>query len=109
MESIMIKTVTISGASDDLIEVEGDIREEFIYSGDPDGDLLSFTDGTIVRVTYTTDGVWTVRVLFVGTAQATHQPADGPDGEHYSDRLTLVGDLRAVVYGRNIATAKDAG
>jgi hypothetical protein len=82
--------ITVYGASDDLIEIEGDIREEFSAS-DVDGDLLAFSDGTLLRIRYTRDGVWRIETLV--TAQSTLEivPAPANDESNYSDRATLTG------------------
>ena len=99
-------TVTVYGASDDLIELEGDIREEFNphagYSDDPKPDYLAFSDGTVLSVLYGPDGCWWVRRVHKGTAEMTHVPAEDSSGENYTDRVTLTGDLRWVVFGSAI-------
>jgi len=38
----------VYGASDDLIEIKGDIREEFSRY-DSEGDYLAFSDGTVLK------------------------------------------------------------
>jgi len=54
--------ITIYGHSDDLIEIEGDIREEFnIYN--TDGYLLTST-GVMIKVRY--DGEWFFNVVKEG-------------------------------------------
>ena len=53
-------TVTIYGASDDLIEVKGDLTEEFNPGGDGPS-FLAFTDGTILSVEYGKSGMWGIR------------------------------------------------
>jgi hypothetical protein len=98
--------VTIYGASDDLIEVTGDISEEFPLNNSREGDLLAFSDGTLLRIAYT-DGVWRITPLVRGTATLTvYQWVDGDEG--HSDQGTLVegdqGDLTWVMHG--IAYAK---
>ena len=75
--------ITVSGASDDLIEIDGDIREEFPYiehqSTDGGGDLIAVSDGTVLRIEFTRAGVWTIRALTVGTGHVEIQSAPGGD------------------------------
>ena len=80
--------LTIYGASDDLIEVEGDISEEFTALDD-DGSLLAFSDGTVLRVRYTRDGIWRIEPLARGTARLEIVSAVSGDDDNYSDRATL--------------------
>ena len=105
--------VTIYGASDDLIEVEGAIDEEFNPSSDDLDDkraVLAFSDGTVLGVSY--DGCWRFAPKVTGTAaytknEATNDEGDRPDGKPaYSDVVTLEGDIRWVVYGNALAKAK---
>jgi hypothetical protein len=79
-------SITIYGASDDLIEIEGDIRAEFSATGD--GDYVALSNGCIFRIAY--DGVWRIThaVLRKGVewrkVEATHE-----DDDNYSDRVTV--------------------
>ena len=82
--------LTIYGASDDLIEVEGDITEEFPAITD-ESSLLAFSDGTLLRVRYDEDGLWRITPLAKGTATLSITPATDPDSANYSDRATLEG------------------
>ena len=96
-------TVIITGASDDLIEIDGDIIEEFSHYGD-DPALLGFSDGTILRVTYDRDGIWRITPVATGSATLTH--VFGQDDREHSDKATLDGDVRWVVYGSGMATKR---
>ncbi len=101
--------ITVYGSSDDLIEVEGAIREEFTYlDGDGrDGDLLAFSDGTVLRIHYTAHGVWRITPIVRGRAHIDVAQAD--EGGGYTDRVTLSGDLGCsnpwVVHGLDFAQA----
>lgn len=57
----------VSGASDDLIELEGDISDEFNRYDSEDGDYLAFSDGTCLKVIYDDDGLWRLTVIAQGT------------------------------------------
>ena len=103
-------TVTIYGSSDDLIELEGGISEEFTYplnhGSDCDGVLLAFGDGTLLRMIYDEDGVWRITVLIKGTASLSKTEGEVGADDNYTDRLTLVGDLRWAVVGDQWAQDK---
>lgn len=92
--------ITITGASDDLIEVDGDISEEFPYQkpgyGQPTGDLLAFSDGTILRIEFTRDGVWRITPVVRGAAALTIEQAPEGDDNNYTDRATLDGAVWVV-------------
>jgi hypothetical protein len=56
-----MKEITIYGASDDLVEIDGGIREEFYCKNDFTTLLLESPDATaIVTVAYTKQGTWAV-------------------------------------------------
>lgn len=101
--------LTIYGASDDVIEVDGDISEEFTYLGkrhhpnSGDGDLLAFSDGTVLRVTFTASGVWRIAPVVRGSADLVIDQAPEGDDSNYSDRATLSGAVW-VVHGVDHAT-----
>lgn len=94
--------IRVYGSSDDLVEVDGDIREEFncIDIGDDGGRYLGFSDGTVLHVDYT-GGCWRIRREAKGTARYKHRSAVGPDDDNYSDRIELSSDkpIRWVVFG----------
>lgn len=81
--------ITIYGASDDLIEVEGDIHEEFSHYTDVPF-YIGISDGTVLRVGY--DGLWNISVLRQGSGCIVeHHKATDEDAD-YSDKLTLEWD-----------------
>jgi hypothetical protein len=99
--------LTVYGASDDLIAVEGDIEEEFPWQkrgyGQASGDLLAFSDGTVLRVEFTRSGVWRIQRL-AGDPEALHiEQAPEDDENNCSDRATLDGDIHWVVQGMSWA------
>lgn len=95
--------MTLSGASDDMVVVEGAVNEEWDYTGDDEdapGDVVAFSDGTVLRIAWTEDGMWRITPHARGTAVlSVVQAVD--DGESYSDRATLTGEVRWVVHGRH--------
>lgn len=93
--------IVISGASDDLIEVEGDIREEF-YAIDDGEHILSFSDGTVLSVEYDRQGMWRIRRLSAGSAVYRHREATDADRD-YSDVVRLDGEIAWVTFGKKWA------
>jgi hypothetical protein len=81
--------IRIYGASDDLIEVEGDISEEFQYAYDAEGDLIATSDGWVFRIYYDRDGVWRIVPLIKGKSRLTHIVAPIDDNDCYSDAVHL--------------------
>jgi hypothetical protein len=103
-------TVRVWGASDDLIEVDGALCEEFGAFDEEEGVVLAFSDGTVLHVRYDSEGCWRVGRLVAGAAAFEHTPATGPDDD-YTDRVTLTGDIAWCVKGSRLvrrATAKVA-
>jgi hypothetical protein len=96
--------VTVTGASDDLLEVNGDIVEEFAYYDGDDGDLLAFSDGTVLRLWFGSSGRWTIDVVARGSAAL--DVWRGTEEDETDDTATLVGDVRWVVHGRAWVKAK---
>jgi hypothetical protein len=101
-----IEEVIIYGASDDLIEIEGSLREEFNYYGEGKT-ILAFSDGTVLSVLYDDDGIWKIRRVAVGKAEYSNKEAVNPDSDEYSDKVTLKGgNIQWVVYGREVVYKK---
>lgn len=93
-----LATVTIYGASDDLVEIEGDINEEF-YATDEGEMCLLFGDGTVLDIEYDRHGIWRITgkpgSATMTKEEATADEGDRPDGKPaYSDIVTLTGDLK---------------
>jgi hypothetical protein len=83
--------VKIEGASDDLIELEGDLSEEFNPNND-EPSYLAFGDGTILKVIYDNDGIWRINRLTKGTAKFTK--IEGIVSEDTFDIVELEGDIK---------------
>lgn len=90
-------SVTISGHSDDLIEIGGDFEEEFntvAQSTAGDQALVAFSDGTLLKVAFSDEGIWRITPIKRGLAkldivQCTAD--DGDDVDEATDRATLTG------------------
>ena len=79
--------IEIYGASDDLIEIEGDIREEF--NGD-DG-LIVCSDGTVLSIHYGKQdlGIWDIQVVREGELFTDIQRCNDEEADRFSDTVTL--------------------
>jgi hypothetical protein len=86
-------TVKVYGQSDDLIEVEGSIREEFEGY---DANFLHFGDGTILEVWFNNDGIWRIERTKEGSATCEIVKCALDDEELSSDVAMLTGDLDRV-------------
>lgn len=102
--------IRVYGASDDLVEIEGDISEEFGHYADDDEErFLAFSDGTVLRVHFDRDSIWRFTPLVKGRARLTHIVCllDN-DEDAYSDVVHLFDEesdepIRWVVYGVDLA------
>lgn len=96
----------VYGTSDDLIEMEGDLSEEFCFYPDDDKtERLGFSDGTIVSVTYDNDGIWRLNLLMKGTLFDFKEEFKGSpnDNKYYSDVLYFKEGIGWVLYGNQLA------
>lgn len=89
--------IEIYGASDDLIEVSGQLSEEFNPINDKESYLV-FSDGTVLEVIYGQGGFWRINRLVVGTSNYRKEEGTDPV-ENYSDHVFLEGDISWVVFG----------
>jgi hypothetical protein len=89
-------SVTVYGSSDDLIEVVGDLREEFPwYPADGDA-FLGFSNGVVLRVTL--GDVWRITPV-AGAAYVLVEQCPENDEDNYTDRALVSGDVAWVVCG----------
>lgn len=96
--------IRVYGASDDLIEIEGDITEEFYLDGTTEFMILSFSDGNVISFVYGPRGNWSAEPVFQ-FKNAFLTPVwefwkDNPDA--YSDVVTLHNDIDWIVAGTQI-------
>ncbi|MFL0197795.1 hypothetical protein ACJDU8_19820 [Clostridium sp. WILCCON 0269] len=67
MSDITVSSGTVvTGASDDLIEIGGELEEEFNAYDCNDG-TMAFSDGTLLRVDYSKDGIWKFNPIYKGS------------------------------------------
>lgn len=106
-----MKTTKIYGASDDLIEIEGEVNDEAnVYLKDDEQLPFSASDGTNGFIIYDEDGQWRINVLDAGKLCINKIAAVGDDAEHagdafgcssYSDVLILGEGIEWVKIGKN--------
>lgn len=89
-------SVTLFGYSDDLVEIEGDVREEFNPTGD-EPVLVTFSTGTVASIQYTAEGAWRIIVLEPGTTVLDLQQCPADDEDDYTDRLVISSQVEWVV------------
>lgn len=100
--------IEITGASDDLIEIEGVISEEFNwYPKDGERGYLAISDGTLMEVRYDNDGIWRFRRLIAGSAEFIHSSGSVQADTNDVVRLRGIGDqIQWVLFGGNKAILK---
>jgi hypothetical protein len=104
-------STTIYGASDDLIEVDGAIREEFNPS-DGEPSYLAFSNGVVLKVTYDDEGMWRIQpranahlvTVDFAIGEDADRREDGSSG--YSDRATMTDPVSWVVFGDRFEAAR---
>lgn len=95
----IVAKIQITGYSDDLIEIEGTIEEELVALHDgAEGDLLTFSDGTVLRINYSKGGIWRITLVAQGSAVMTKDENPEDDDDRYSDVVTLEGDIKWIVH-----------
>lgn len=104
--------IKVYGASDDLIEVEGDVSEEFTpkrAEQDNESNYLAFSNGVVLEIEYTRSGRWSIRPIKGGTRVTIEFSTDddGTDEDRYaySDKATIEETVSWVVFGSRIESA----
>ena len=77
---------TIYGASDDLIEIEGDVEDE-VNKIEPKNLSVKCSDGTEAKITYDEEGQWKIVVNKRGDLLAEHVLSVGDDAEHTREEI----------------------
>lgn len=99
----------IYGASDDLIEIEGEIEDEVGCYNHKKPILIEVSDGTKATIFY--DGEWKINISFAGEKYIEKVDSVGDDAKHigdyknctsYSDILILNEDIEWVKVGRKV-------
>lgn len=86
----------IYGASDDLIELEGDIDDEVDalskFNTTEKPFIISFDDNTKVRIFYLKDGIWKIELMVAGHLFSKIEECNG---DKYSDELIMKDGLKS--------------
>lgn len=95
----------VTGASDDLIEIDGAIREEFnAYSAGREEvtHYLVVDGGALLSIRYDAEGIW--RVAVIDSAGMTVEKVEGSPVEETFDVVTLRSEapIRWIVLGRHL-------
>lgn len=85
----------VTGASDDLIEISGELTEEFNSYDCSDG-VMAFSDGTLLRVDYDKDGIWRFKPIFKGILFDFIK--DGSINEDTNDEVYFKDGLKWIVF-----------
>lgn len=96
----------IYGASDDLLEFDGEIYGEIGYydSSKEDAILVKVSDGTEFSAYYNESGLWKIELTVKGTHFESLTEATDPDSDNYSDVLILMsGPLTAKYKTRGVS------
>jgi len=89
----------LSGASDDLIEIDGDITGELGAFDVVRGFVVS--DGTRGTIEYTEEGVWRINILEHGSVEVNikHPTQDEIDNDtNYTDKATFTGVIDWIIF-----------
>jgi len=101
-------SVTIYGAGEDLIKVDGDMYGKFTVDAatSTDGAVLALSEGTVLRIRHDDHGVWRITPVFHGGGMLSikQAPREG-DANNHSDRVTVQGLILWVILGNSIVTA----
>lgn len=95
-------SIVISGASDDLVEVVGEVPGCNEYSAYDNPLFVELSTGDVFRVEYTELGVWEVRQCVYGGLKAiggtvqTTPHASGDDPDPYTDIVAVMGNIEWV-------------
>ena len=97
-EPVKIITFIMTGTSDDLIELDGDINDELGAYDVVRGFYLS--DGTAGTIEYT-DGVWRINILVHGEVKViiVHPTQKDIDEDiNYTDKATFTGPVEWIIF-----------
>lgn len=97
---------TITGYSDDVINLDGDLYDELYPPADTDDDqgaLLACSNGVLLRIRYDTDGIWRITPL-AGADRVQITLCPDPLGEeHYTDTAVITDPLTWALCGTQLS------
>jgi hypothetical protein len=96
----------VYGASDDLIEFDGDVSGEVMIASGPS--LLMFSDGTILTINYGDNdlAIWKIVVLMKGSLFKSVDICTDEDADVYSDVVHFQDGLTMAFHSRDWARVK---
>lgn len=103
------KRLEVFGYSDDNIEVEGAVHEEFgAYSRDDQEFLVVVSDGTVLALKYGDKGIWNIRLVATGKGSKVSIATALDTDDENTDRATIEAQdaIRWVVFGHKIVASK---
>ncbi|MCE5221297.1 MAG: hypothetical protein LLF98_08540 [Clostridium sp.] len=86
----VLSGTVVTGASDDLIEISGELEKEF-NAYDCSDETIAFSDGTLLRVDYDKNGIWRFKPIYKGNLFEkivdSSVPDDTNDEVYFKDGL----------------------
>lgn len=95
----------VTGASDDLIEIDGDLCEEFDSFDCKDG-AMAFSDGTVLGVKYDDDKIWRFTIKYKGSC--FDHKVEGSVTEDTNDVVYFKEGLSWAVFAERMHMARSA-
>lgn len=89
----------ITGASDDLIELDGELYEEFDAYNCENG-IMAFSDGTLLNVKYDKNGIWRFAVIVKGNLYERKE--EGCVNDDTNDVVTFNQGLKWCVFSKDM-------
>lgn len=93
--------IKVYGASDDLVEIEGDIEEEF-GAYDCKGYLM-FSNGVLLTIEYGDMGIWRIECLAdPNNVVEIEKCPPNDDDDPYSDIANIKDDIKFVLFSTDV-------
>jgi len=91
----------IYGASDDLIEIRGNVNGEHCH----DDGFLIVSDGTVLKIKYGKDAmaIWEIRLIEKGNLFATIDPCFDENEARYSDTAMFDEGVKWVYFAKELS------
>lgn len=89
----------VTGASDDLIEIDGELTEEFNAYDCSEG-TMAFSDGTLLEVEYDNNGIWRFRVIYKGSLYS--KKVEGSVSNDTNDEIYFNSGLKWCAFSQNM-------
>jgi len=95
-----IKSVMIVGGVDDVVEIRGDVQEEYVLDGDLG--FIGCGDGTLISVEIEEEsGQWLFSQVTAGSADIKIHDHETDTGQK-TKAVTMAGDLNWFIFGYGI-------